>query len=99
MAQLAGVPIVATKISGIATEADLMNWTADDLRPYVDHAVSAFGVDRIVFGGDWPPLLPADRAYARWVSTLGDLTAGLGAAGQRKLFGDNARSFYHLPPT
>jgi L-fuconolactonase len=97
MAQLAAFPNVATKISGIATEADPVNWTADDLKPYVDHALSVFGEDRVVFGGDWPPLLTANSTYARWVQTLDDLTTGMGAAGQRKLFGDNARSFYHLP--
>jgi L-fuconolactonase len=96
MTQLAAFPNVSTKISGIATEADLMNWTAEDLKPYVDHALSAFGEDRVVFGGDWPPLLTANSTYARWVQTLDDLTSGMGAAGQRKLFGDNARSFYRL---
>jgi L-fuconolactonase len=97
MTQLASFPNVYTKISGIATEADLMNWTAEDLKPYVDHAVSVFGEDRVVFGGDWPPLLTANSTYARWVETLDDLTADMGPAGQRKLFGDNARSFYRLP--
>jgi L-fuconolactonase len=98
MAQLASFPNVWTKISGLATEADLMNWTAEDLKPYVDHAISVFGEDRIVFGGDWPPILTANSTYARWVQTLNDLTAGMGTEGQRKLFGDNARSFYRLPP-
>jgi L-fuconolactonase len=98
MTQLASFPKVWTKISGIATEADPVNWTAEDLKPYVDHALAAFGEDRVVFGGDWPPLLTANSTYARWVNTLDDLTTGLGAAGQRKLFGDNARSFYRLPP-
>jgi L-fuconolactonase len=97
MTQLASFPNVYTKISGIATEADLMNWTADDLKPYVDHALSVFGEDRVVFGGDWPPLLTANSTYARWVETLDDLTADMGPVGQRKLFGDNARSFYRLP--
>jgi predicted TIM-barrel fold metal-dependent hydrolase len=97
MTRLASFPNVATKISGIATEADLMNWTANDLKPYVDHALSVFGEDRVVFGGDWPPLLTANSTYARWVQTLDDLTSGIGAVGQRKLFGDNARSFYRLP--
>jgi L-fuconolactonase len=96
MTQLASFPNVATKISGIATEADLMNWTPEDLRPYVDHALTAFGEDRVVFGGDWPPLLTANSTYGRWVETLDGLTSGLSGAAKRKLFGDNARSFYRL---
>jgi L-fuconolactonase len=97
MAQLAAFPNVYTKISGIATEADLAHWTPEDLRPYVDAALTLFGEDRVVFGGDWPPILTANSTYAHWVQTLTDLTTGLGASGQRKLFGDNARAFYRLP--
>jgi L-fuconolactonase len=97
MTQLASFPNVWTKISGLATEADLVSWTPDDLKPYVEHALSAFGEDRVVFGGDWPPILTANSSYARWVHTLDDLTAGLSATAKRKLFGDNARAFYRLP--
>jgi L-fuconolactonase len=97
MAQLASFPNVYAKISGLATEADLANWTADDLKPYIDDAVSMFGDGRVVFGGDWPPILTANSTYARWVQTALDVTAGMGASGQRKLFADNARTFYRLP--
>jgi L-fuconolactonase len=80
----------------MVTEADPNHWTATDLKPYVDHAISVFGEDRVIFGGDWPPVLGA-ATYANWVQTAQSLTAGLGAAGQRKLFADNARRFYRLP--
>jgi L-fuconolactonase len=96
MATLASFPNVWTKISGMATEADLQNWTPEDLKPYVDHALSVFGEDRVVFGGDWPPVLTANATYRRWVETLDGLTAGLSSTGKQKLFGDNARSFYRL---
>ncbi len=96
MTTLAAFPNVWTKISGMATEADLQNWKPEDLKPYVDHALSAFGEDRVVFGGDWPPVLTANATYRRWVETLDGLTAGLSPAGKQKLFGDNARSFYRL---
>jgi L-fuconolactonase len=97
MAQLAAFPNVYAKISGLATEADPANWSADDLKPYVDDAVKLFGEDRVVFGGDWPPILTANSTYAHWVQTALDLTTSMGASGQRKLFGDNARTFYRLP--
>jgi L-fuconolactonase len=97
MAQLAAFPNVYAKISGLATEADPTNWTASDLKPYIDAAIKLFGQDRVVFGGDWPPILTANSTYAGWVQTASDLTSSLGAAGQRKLFADNARTFYRLP--
>lgn len=93
MAQLAAFPNVYTKISGLATEADPVKWTADDLKPYVDAPLKLFGEDRVVFGGDWPPILTANSTYARWLQTAMDLTGNLGPAGQRKFFGDNARRF------
>jgi L-fuconolactonase len=94
-AQLASFSNVWTKISGMVTEADPTKWTAADLKPYVDHALSVFGEDRVVFGGDWPPVLLAS-SYARWVHTLEELTSGLSAAARQKLFAGNAQKFYRL---
>ena len=54
MSALAALPNVVCKISGVATEADHANWTTDDVRPYVAHALAEFGEDRVLFGGDWP---------------------------------------------
>ena len=41
-------------------------------------------------------LLEAD--YIADLAANDPLIQGMGASGQRKLFGDNARSFYHLAP-
>jgi L-fuconolactonase len=86
---------VTCKISGMVTEADHASWTADDLRPYVEHVVESFGEDRVAFGGDWPVALLASP-YKRWVETLDQLTAGLSQSALRKLWGDNARRFYRM---
>jgi L-fuconolactonase len=94
--ELAGFPNVVCKISGLVTEADLANWQPADLEPYVSHVLSAFGEDRVVFGGDWPVVLQASR-YRRWVDTLDALTANLSASAKRKLWAENARRFYRLP--
>jgi predicted TIM-barrel fold metal-dependent hydrolase len=96
MTQLASFPNVSTKISGLVTEADPQNWKPEDLQPYVEHALNAFGEDRVVYGGDWPPVLTANTPYARWFDTLDTLTSGLSPQAKRKLFGDNARRFYRL---
>ena len=45
---------VSAKISGLVTEADWSTWTPSDIQPYVDHALSVFGPDRLIFGSDWP---------------------------------------------
>ena len=56
------------------------------------------GDDRIVFGGDWPVVNLASN-HLTWVQTLNALTPQLSPEGKRKLFADNARRFYGLPPT
>lgn len=51
---LAALPNTVCKLSGLLTEADLDHWTVDDLRPYADTVLDAFGPDRLMFGSDWP---------------------------------------------
>ena len=95
MRQLASMANVSCKISGLATEADHDNWTADDLRPYIDHVIDCFGYDRVMYGGDWPVATLATD-YPRWVQTLDDAVANASPAERRKLFHDNAIAFYRL---
>ena len=93
--ELAAFPNVCCKLSGLVTEADLQNWTHEDLAPYVSHVLASFGEDRVLFGGDWPVVLQA-ASYTRWVETLDILTASLSPQTRRKLWADNARHFYRL---
>jgi len=51
---LAALPNTVAKLSGLVTEADPGSWTADDLRPYTETALDAFGPDRLMWGSDWP---------------------------------------------
>ncbi|MES5817835.1 amidohydrolase family protein [Streptomyces sp. RG80] len=51
---LAAHPNTVCKLSGMVTEADPAGWTVDDLRPYADTVLTAFGPDRLMFGSDWP---------------------------------------------
>jgi L-fuconolactonase len=94
--ELASYPNVYCKLSGMVTEADHQRWTVDDLAPYAEHVLAQFGEDRVVFGGDWPVAFQAAR-YPRWVETVDRLTAGLSDSARRKLWAENARTFYRLP--
>jgi L-fuconolactonase len=95
MRELASLPNVVCKISGVVTEADHANWTVDDIKPYVLHALEVFGEDRVLFGSDWPVATLAS-SYRRWFETLEQLTAGLSEAARRKLWRDNAVRVYRL---
>ncbi len=92
---LASFPNVWCKISGLVTEADHEKWTPADLRPYIDHVIETFGFDRVLYGGDWPVAYQATE-YPRWVETLTWAVQGTSDEEQRKLFRENAISFYRL---
>jgi len=95
ISQLAAFSNVSCKISGLVTEANHQGWTLEDLRPYVQHVIAAFGEDRIAFGGDWPVVLQASQ-YRRWIETLDRLTEHLSAAARQNLWAENATRFYRL---
>jgi len=96
--QVAQHETIYCKLSGMITEADHDHWTAEDLRPYVNHAVDCFGWDRVIFGSDWPVCLLAG-SYDQVVDGLREvLGTRMDAAAERKLFGLNAMTFYKLNP-
>lgn len=95
MFELARMDHVICKLSGVATEADHANWTVDQLRPFIDTALEAFGLDRVAFGGDWPVAVQA-IAYPRWVEIVDQVLAGESEQNRRKVWRDNANRFYRL---
>ena len=93
--ELASLPNVVSKISGIVSNADPDNWTLDDIKPYVRHCLECFGEDRVIFGSDWPVVnLPA--SYSRWVDALDAITVDFSDAAKCKLWNENAKRFYRL---
>jgi L-fuconolactonase len=85
------------KLSGMVTEDDHNNWSAQSMQPYVQHAVECFGWDRVLFGSDWPVCLLAG-SYDDVVSVLKSALGNqMDDNAESKLFGENAKRFYKLP--
>jgi L-fuconolactonase len=97
IAELARMPNVVCKISGVATEADHGDWTREQLRPYIEHCIERFGLDRVMFGGDWP-VLELAGTYRDWVGIVDWIVADADEDEQRRLFRDTAIRVYRLPP-
>ena len=93
--QMAAMPNVVCKLSGLTTEADHRTWTREQLRPYIDHIMECFGPDRVMYGGDWP-VSELAGAYVRWLESLDWATAHFSPVEKRKLFRDNAIKAYRL---
>jgi predicted TIM-barrel fold metal-dependent hydrolase len=70
-------------------------WTAETIRPAVEHVIACFGWDRVMFGSDWPVCLLA-ASFKQWAETLSLLTEDAGAENRRKLFYENAARVYRL---
>jgi L-fuconolactonase len=54
-----------------------------------------FGIDRVMFGSDWPVCLLA-ASYEQCGEVLEKNTQYLSAADKKKLWGENAIQFYNL---
>ncbi|MCR9058536.1 MAG: amidohydrolase family protein [Rhodobacteraceae bacterium] len=94
MKQLAADTNAFCKLSGLVTEAK-PDWSVDDLRPYVDHLLSTFGPQRILWGSDWPVCLLAS-SYERWVEATEILLNGLTPDEKDAVLGLNALRAYGL---
>jgi L-fuconolactonase len=94
IAELAQLPNVAVKLSGLVTEA-ADEWTVEQLRPFVDVLLQAFEPSRIMFGSDWPVCLLA-ASYREVVAAAQELTAQLSSAERADVFGETAARWYGI---
>lgn len=93
--ELARRPNVWCKVSGMVTEANPKRWTRDELRPYLDAVVEAFGVRRLMAGSDWPVCL-VGTSYKAWWELLRDYFAAFTKEERESFFGGCAMRVYGL---
>jgi L-fuconolactonase len=86
---------VFCKLSGLVTEADWKHWKADDFKSYLDVVFDAFGVERLMFGSDWPVCLLA-ATYGQVKQLIENYVTCYSEADKDKIFGGNAARFYGL---
>ncbi len=95
LAAAARYPNVYAKISGLNTAADPETWSGADLKPYIDFAIEQFGVERILWGSDWPVCLLAGDYITYWTEVQRAL-AERPQADVDAIFGGNAVRVYKL---
>ena len=86
---------VACKISGFGMADN--KWTIESIRPWVLHCIEAFGVDRSMFGTNWP----VDILYATYLEQVDAYRtiiadAGFSRGDQEKMLHRNAQRFYRI---
>ena len=79
----------------MVTEADWKNWKEEDLIPYLDVVVDAFGTDRLMIGSDWPVCQLA-AGYETVMGIVDHYFSSFSEDEKEKIFGTNAIHFYNL---
>ena len=94
MARIAQETRACCKLSGLVTEAS-KGCSKEDLKPFTDHILNAFGAKRTMWGSDWPVCRLACE-YEDWVKISNDLTKDLSEEERTDLFGRTASRFYEI---
>lgn len=95
MREMAALPNVACKISGLVTEADWERWKPEDVLGYARTAADAFGPERILFGGDWP-VNELAGGYRPWFQLAMELASPWSSSDRERFFRRNAERVYRL---
>jgi len=92
---LAKFPNVYCKVSGMVTEADWNTWKPENIRPYLDVIMEAFGPERILIGSDWPVCLVAGK-YSEVMQVVIDYISTFTEKEQALMLGENAAKAYGI---
>jgi L-fuconolactonase len=93
--ELAALPNVHAKLSGLVTEADWRAWKPADITPYLDVALECFGAARLMIGSDWPVCTLAG-SYARVMDVVKDYLRSCPAESAEGILGGHAQAFWQL---
>ena len=91
IAEIARNPNVVGKVSGIVNHCD-PGWTADTLRPYVEHMIESFGWDRVVWGSDHPVATITGGTLTDWVNATREIINGASADEQAQTAASQCRA-------
>ena len=91
-------PNVYCKLSGMVTEAQSDNWTAELFTPFLDEVIAAFGPERCMIGSDWPVCTCA-ADYIKTMNIVQEWAAQFSANEQSYIFGKTCGEFYNVAGT
>lgn len=80
------------KVSGLVTEAG-EDWEEADLKPYIEHVIQIFGLNRTLFGSDWPVINLASP-YGTWCKHIKEVVGNASEQNKYAFFEGNALKVY-----
>ena len=96
--QLAELPNVYCKISGLLAYCEPGKSTLESIKPYVDHVLESFGSERIVWGSDWPVVNLAN-GLEDWLSVTARLLSELSESDAYNIAHGTVKRVYKLKLT
>ncbi|CAN2232886.1 COG3618 Predicted metal-dependent hydrolase of the TIM-barrel fold [actinobacterium SCGC AAA044-D11] len=97
MTELASLPNVVCKVSGLVTEAKWHEWKTQDFKVYVDHLIEIFTPQRLMFGSDWP-VATLGGSYSQVINLAEELTSGFSVGENEDFWSGTAIRAYRLNP-
>ena len=89
--------ILGVKFSGLATEFPKEDEIdPDTIRAYFEETLEIFGVERVMFGTDWPVCLLKLDSYKQWADTVIILTSSLSGDEKDLILEKNGETAYQL---
>jgi len=95
MAELAAMPNVWCKLSGMVTEADPVSWKQEDFLPYMAAVLESFGPERVMLGSDWP-VCELAGTYGEVMEIVLKFISSLSKEEQMMICSQNAIDCYQL---
>lgn len=100
MIKLSSNQNVSCKLSGLVTE---LSSNDDDkldviqqLKPFIQVALDTFGIDRLMYGGDWPISQLANTSWQAWLEIVCEIVKDWSEDDKEKLFVTNATRIYRI---
>ena len=79
VSELARMPNVVAKISGVFAYCAPGTATLETVRPYVEHVIEVFGPERCLWGSDWP-VVNTRADLPAWIAAFRSILAGFSEA-------------------
>lgn len=95
ISELAQNPTIYCKVSGLLTQGHWNDSNEKTIFEVMDFVFSKFGIDRVVFGSDWPVMLLGGN-YALWLDLVSKYVNQFTEAEKQLFFSENAVKFYNL---
>jgi L-fuconolactonase len=95
MKELAALPNVFAKLSGLVFRANWEHWQSQDFTPYIDVALELFGPKRLMVGSNWP-VCTVGGEFNAVVNAYRDGIGSLSQEEQAEILGGTCARCYRL---